>query len=148
MVYFINADYYKKYIPTTRGVDDAQITSAIKLIQETNLVEVISEPVYNYYQEIFSNDDDMSPSETRLFNHMQTYLAVKTALQFVYVSPTRDDTVRSDSDLVYRDKAEILEGMMIRDIEADAALLTLAQSSNIEQWFSDTESYTGGFFYV
>ena len=147
-VLFINEEFFKRMIPSVRSIDDSQVVAAIRLVQKTNLLEIISEPVYNYLQTIFADDDDFSAGEQRLFNHIQSFLAVKVAHELTMSAPLRDNQIRDEASKVYNDKATMLEGMIIRDINNDSALLSLAQSSNVETWYNDDADNNGGFYFA
>ena len=147
-VLFINEEFYKRHISSTRGIDDAQIVSTVRLVQNTNLKELISEPVYDQLQSVFAENADFTAGEERLFAHIQLYLAVTCAYEMTMASPTRDDTIREESPKVYQDKSHMLEGMIVRDINADPTLLALAQTGTVETWIDEDEPSLGGFFYV
>lgn len=147
-VLFIGEAYYKRMISVTRGIDDAQIVSTIRLVQNTNLKELISEPVYDKLQQVFVDDVDFTAGEERLFTHVQLYLAVTCAYEITMASPTRDDTIREESPKVYLDKSHMLEGMVIRDINSDPELLALAQTGTVETWLNTDEPSLGGFYFV
>lgn len=147
-VLFINEEFYKKMIPSVRAINDDQIISSIRLVQKTNLVELVSEPVYDYIQTIFSTNSDFTANEARLFAHIQSWLAVTCAHELTMSSPTRDDVTRDEASKVYLDKSTKLAGMIVRDINNTPNLLALAQGTGVETWSDSEDDSNSAFFFV
>lgn len=143
-VLFINEEYFKRNISHLQLIDSAKIVSSIRLVQKTNLTDIITLPVYNHYQELLSSSTAFSDAEKLLFDNMQLYLVVKTAEEMLYASP---DAAKDGAHLAYKQKANLMEARVVRNINADPALLALAQSGSEE--FNDAEMDTaGGFYFV
>lgn len=145
-VLFINEEYYKKVVPHTRGVDNNQLLSAIRLIQTTDLRSVLTDPVYDLIETKLNDAVAFTAGEEALYKEMQMYLALKAAEQLHYIQPTRDDEQRDLAGVAYRNKATLIEARLVRVIKNDDALLTLANTSAVE--FDDVEmSNQGGFYF-
>ena len=141
---FINEEFYKKNVSHKQSVDNAQIISSIRLVQKTNLVSVITQSIYDLFQTKIAESTDFTAGEEKLFGSMQLYLAVKTAQEIIYASP---DETKEGSSTSYKQKTNLMEARVIRDINRDSELLALAQSDSVE--FDDEELDTaGGFYFV
>jgi len=141
---FINEEYFKKNISHKQSVDNAQIISSIRVVQRTNLVDIITESVYDDLQTKITDGTPLTDGEEKLMESIQLYLAVKTAEELIYASP---DEAKEGSHLSYKQKANLMEARIVRDINRDATILALAQSDAED--FDDTEMDTaGGFYFV
>ncbi len=145
-VLFINEDYYKKVVPHVRGIDDNQIISTVRLVQKTDLISLITQPVYDRLVSGLIEDDLVTAEEALLVN-CQMYIALKSAEQLTYIQPTRDDTQRDVANVAYKNKATLIEARIIRDIKNDADLSTLAGTSDVD-FVDDEMPQSGGFFYI
>jgi len=143
---FINEEYFIKNISQRQSFDRTQILSTIRLIQKTNLVSIISVPLYENFQTKIAASGAFTAGEQKLFDTMQLFLAVKVAEEMVYAAPTRDGDYKDASSLSYRNKSTLMEARMVRDINRDEILLALAQSGSEE--FDDEEmDMQGGFYF-
>lgn len=142
---FINEQFYKKNISHKQSFDSNQVISTIRLVQKTNLISIITLPVYNYFQSKMSDIESLTAVETALFESIQLYLAVKSAEELIYASPTGKDEAKDGASLTYHNKAVLLEARIVRDINRDDVLLELAQSGSDE--FDDEEMDVQGGFY-
>ena len=143
-VLLINEEFFKKNVSHNQSFDTNQVISSIRLVQKTNLASIVTEKVYNHFQDILRNASPFQPSEEKLFESMQLFLAVKVAEELVYASPS--DDYKSSSHISYRNKATLLEARIVRDINRDATLLSLARSDENE--FDDAEmDIQGGFYF-
>ena len=141
---FINEEFYKKNISHRQTLDNAQIISAIRLVQQTNLVSVLTEAVYDSLQTKIKAGDTLTEGEEKLMESIQLYLAVKVAQEMAYSSPTE---FKDGSHVSYKQKTNLMEARIVRDMNRDPDLLALAQSDEVE--FDDTEfDSAGGFYFV
>jgi len=86
-------------------------------------------------------------AEEALLVNCQMYVALKSAEQLTYIQPTRDDNQRDVANVAYKNKAILIEARIIRDINNDDDLSTLAGTSDVD--FNDDEMpQSGGFFFV
>jgi len=145
-VLFINEDYYKKVIPHVRGIDDNQLISTIRLVQKTDLVSLITQPVYDRLVAGVVADDLVSAEEALLVN-CQMFISLKAAEQLTYIQPTRDDNQRDVANVAFKNKATLIEARIIRDIKNDSDLSTLAGTSDVD-FIDDEMPSSGGFFYI
>ena len=144
---FINEEFFKKNIPHKQSFDTNQVISAIRLVQKTNLVDVISLPVYDRFQELIKGSGNFSDAETKLFGSIQLYMTVKVAEELIDTAP-RDESGKSESShLSYAKKVILMEARMVRDINRDSTLLALAQSG-ADEFNTEEMPQTGGFFFV
>ena len=145
-VYFINAEFYKEVVPSTRSIDEAQIIAAIKLVQETDIVSIVTQEVYDYFENLILTSGTFSASEKIVFKDMQMLEALLTAEQLTFIAPKRDSETKSTANVSYRNKISILEARVIRGIKNDPAMLLLAQGSPVG--FDDVEmDLQGGFYF-
>mgnify|MGYP000934236603 CR=1 FL=1 len=141
---FINEEFYKKNISHKQSVDHAQIISSIRLVQKTNLISVITQSIYDLYQTKIVDGTVFTAGEEKLFGSIQLYLAVKTAQEIIYASPVE---AKDGSHISYKQKTNLMEARVIRDINRDPLLLALAQSDSLE--FDDEEmDSAGGFYFI
>jgi len=145
-VLFINEEFFIKNVAQRQSFDRTQILSTIRLIQKTNLISIISVPVYDSFQTKLKEVTAFNDGEQKLFDTMQLFLAVKVAEEMVYAAPTKEGDYKDSSALSYRNKSTLMEARIVRDINRDENLLTLAQSGSEE--FDDTEMDMQGGFYV
>ena len=135
---FINEAYFKKVISHLRSIDGNMIISTVRLIQTTDLVNVITNTVYDNIETKLKNSDPFTPAEQKLFEDIQMFLAVKAALELAHSAPIKlDDSIRDTAHLAYRSKASLLEARMVRTIKNDSTLLSEAVSDSQE--FDDNE---------
>lgn len=144
-ILFINEDFFKKNISHRQSFDSNQVISTIRLIQKTNLVSIITLPVYEYFKTKLQGVDPLSDTEQKLFESIQLYLAVKSAEEMLYAAPTTDIDNKEGASLSYHNKSVLIEARMVRDINRDADLLTLAQSG--ADTFDEQEMDVQGGFY-
>lgn len=145
-VLFINEEYFKKNISHKQNFDSNQVISTVRLVQKTNLISIVTEAVYDSFQKSLKDVIEFTEGEQRLFESMQLYLAVKSAEEMSYAAPNRDIDDNDGSALTYRNKARLLEARIVRDINRDADILTLAQTDSVQ--FDDGEmNVTGGFYF-
>ena len=142
---FINEDFFKKNISHRQSFDSAQVISTIRLVQKTNLISIITLPVYDYFQTSLADISLLTDAETKLFESIQLFLAVKSAEELLYAAPTTDIDNKSGAHLSYNNKSVLMEARMVRDINRDTTLLALAQSGSDE--FDDEEMDVQGGFY-
>lgn len=141
---FINEEFFKRNISHKQSFDNAQVTSTIRLVQKTNLVSIITDAVYQNFQTKLSETTALTAGEEKLLYSIQLFLAVKCAEELIYASP---EEMKEGSNISYKQKANLMEARIIRDINRDAALLTLASSD--EEDFDDEEfDNAGGFYYI
>ena len=146
-ILFINEEYFKRNVSHKQSFDTNQVISSIRLVQKTNLISIISEPIYDLFQDKLTSGAEFTDGEAKLFDTMQLFLAVKVAEEMIYASPTNNDNSKDGSHLTYRNKSILMEARMVRDINRDSDLLTLAQSGSEE--FDDTEmDIQGGFYFA
>jgi len=142
---FINEDFFKKNISHRQTFNSSQVISTIRLIQKTNLISIITLPVYDNFQTKINDVVIFSDAESSLFNSIQLFLAVKTAEEMLYAAPNDERDNKDGASLAYHNKSVLLEARMVRDINRDATLLALAQSGADE--FDDEEMDVQGGFY-
>ena len=142
---FINEAFFKKNISHKQSFNTDQVISTIRLLQKTNLISIITQPVYDNFQTKLSTNAIFTDGEQKLFDTIQLYLAVKVAEEMIYSAPNSDSDNKDGASLSYHNKGVLLEARMVRDINRDSALLTLAQSSEDE--FNDEEMEIQGGFY-
>jgi len=139
---FINEEFYKKNVSHKQSYDSAQIISSIRLVQKTNLVSIITQSIYDSLQEKIANSTAFTVGEEKLLDSIQLFLAVKTAEELIYAAP---EEIRDGSGISYKQKSNLMEARIVRDINRDADLLALAQSDSVE--FDDAELDNAGGFY-
>ena len=142
-VLFINEEFFKKNISHKQNFDINQVVSSIRLVQKTNLKNIITDPIYDNLQTKLKDNTEFEDAETALFESVQLFLAVKVAEEMIYASPRSED--KDGEHLVYRSKASLMEARIVRDISRDDTLLALAQSGTED--FIDTEMPIQGGFY-
>lgn len=142
-VLFINEEFFKKNISHKQSFDTNQVVSAIRLVQKTNLKSILTDPIYDNFQDKLIASTAFSEAEERLFESMQLFLAVKTAEELLYSAPRTEE--KDGGNVLYRSKASLMEARIVRDINRDETLLALAQSSTED--FLDTEMDSAGSFY-
>lgn len=143
---FINEEFFKKNIPHKQSFDTKQVLSAIRLLQKTNLVSIISVPIYDNFQSKILSGDVFTAGEEKLFETMQLFLAVKVAQELIDTSPSAAADNATDAHLSYGNKSTLMEARIIRDINRDTALLTLAQSGT-DAFDTDEMAQSGGFYF-
>lgn len=144
---YINEAFFKRMIPHKQSFDSAQVISAIRLVQSTNLISIISVPVYDNFQAKISSNATFTAGEDKLFETMQLYLAVKVAQEMIDTAPKMKESNSDDSHLSYENKSTLMEARMVRDINRDEELLALAQSGT-DAFDANEMSQSGGFFFV
>jgi hypothetical protein len=144
-VLFINEEFFKKNISHKQSFDTNQVVSSIRLVQKTNLKSIISDPIYDDFQVKLKAATEFNAAEQKLFESIQLFLAVKVAEEMAYAAPTKEGDIKDDSHISYRNKSTLMEARIIRDINRDTDLLTLAQSGTED--FDDTEMGVQGNFY-
>lgn len=142
-VLFINEEYFKKNISHKQSFDTNQVVSSIRLVQTTNLLDIITDSIYDSFQTKLTDGEVLTEGEEKLFGSMQLYLAVKVAEELIHAAPR--DEEKQDSSLLYKSKATLMEARIVRDINRDETLLALAQSGTEE--FDDNEMPNQGGFY-
>ena len=143
---FINEEFFKKNIPHKQVFDTNQVLSAVRLLQKTNLVSIISVPVYDNFQTKISSGAVFTDAEEKLFETMQLFLAVKVAQELLDTTPSGVSDNSDNSHLSYGNKSTLMEARIIRDINRDSALLALAQSGT-DTFDTDEMSQSGGFYF-
>lgn len=143
---FINEEFFKKNIPHKQVFDTAQVLSAVRLLQKTNLISIISVPIYDNFQAKISSGSVFTAAEDKLFETMQLFLAVKVAQELIDTSPSASTDSSVDSHLSYGNKSTLMEARIIRDINRDATLLALAQSGT-DTFDTDEMAQSGGFYF-
>ena len=139
---FINEEFFKRNISHKQVIDSAQIVSSIRLVQKTNLVSIITSEVYDNFQTKLKAGTTLTAGEEKLLYSIQLYLAVKVAEEMVYASP---DEKKEGSQVSYRQKANLMEARVIRDINRDDNLLALANTDEVD--FDDEQMDSAGSFY-
>ena len=142
---FINEEFFKRNISHKQSFNTEQVISTIRLVQKTNLISIITQPVYDNFQTKLANSTLFTAGEDKLFGSIQLYLAVKVAEEMIYSAPNYDSDNKDGASLTYHNKSVLMEARMVRDINRDSALLALAQSS--EDIFNDEEMEIQGGFY-
>ena len=145
-ILFINEEFFKKNISHRQSFDKNQVISTIRLVQKTNLISIISVPVYDEIQRKLKAPENFTVGEQKLFDTIQLFLAVKTAEELVYSAPRRADEEKDDSHISYRNKSTLMEARIVRDINRDADLLALAQSGT-EDFLDGEMELAGGFYF-
>lgn len=140
---FINEEFFKKNVSHKQRMDSAQIISSIRLVQKTNVVSIITESIYNVLQSKLSTGASLTSGEEKLLYSIQLYLAVKVAEEMIYASP---ELSKEGSHVSYTQKAKLLEARIVRDINRDSGLLTLAQGDELD--YDDAEMDSAGGFYL
>ena len=144
---FINEEFFKKNIPHKQAFNTDQVLSAIRLLQKTNLISIISVPVYDNFQTKISSGAVFTAGEEKLFETMQLFLAVKTAQELIDTAPRNREDNADESHLSYGNKSTLMEARIVRDINRDATLLALAQSGT-DTFDTDEMSQPGGFYFT
>lgn len=142
---FINEEFFKKNISHRQTFNSAQVISTIRLVQKTNLISIITLPIYENFQTKINDAVIFSVAEANLFDSVQLYLAVKTAEEMLYSAPNDDKDNKEGASLAYHNKCVLLEARIVRDINRDSTLLALAQSGSDD--FDDEEMDVQGGFY-
>jgi len=142
---FINEEFFKKNISHRQTFDSAQVISTIRLVQKTNLISIITLPVYDYFQASLSDVSLLTEAEVKLYESIQLYLAVKSAEELLYAAPNAEIDNKEGASLSSNNKCILMEARIVRDINRDATLLALAQSGSDE--FDDEEMDVQGGFY-
>lgn len=145
-VLFINEEFFKKNISHRQNFDTTQVVSTIRLVQKTNLKSIISDPIYESLQTKLKAATELTEGEEKMFESIQLFLAVKCAEELVYAAPRSEEDDKSGSHLSYRSKASLMEARIVRDINRDSDLLTLAQSGT-EDFFESEMDVQGGFYF-
>ena len=146
-ILFINEEFYKKNVSHKQAFDTSQIISAIRLVQKTNLVSIISVPIYDSFQSKLLGNIELTAGEQKLFESIQLFLAVKVAEESLDTSDKESESNSDASHLSYRSKCRLMEARIVRDIKRDSDLLALAQTATDE--FDDEEmSQAGGFYFL
>ena len=143
---FINAEFFKRNIPHKQVFDTNQVMSAVRLIQKTNLVSIISVPVYDNFQDKITSGEVFTVAEEKLFETMQLFLAVKVAQELIDTSPSAMADNANESHLSYGNKSTLMEARIIRDINRDEDLLELAQTGT-DTFDTEEMSQSGGFYF-
>ena len=143
---FINAEFFKKNIPHKQVFDTNQVMSAVRLLQKTNLVSIISVPVYDNFQSKITSGEVFTAAEEKLFETMQLFLAVKVAQELIDTSPSGVADNANESHLSYGNKSTLMEARIIRDINRDEDLLALAQTGT-DTFDTEEMSQSGGFYF-
>ena len=143
---FINEEFFKKNIPHKQVFDTNQVLSAVRLLQKTNLVSIISVPVYDNFQTKISSGEVFTAAEEKLFETMQLFLAVKVAQELLDTTPSGVSDNSDNSHLSYGNKSTLMEARIIRDINRDSTLLALAQSGT-DTFDTDEMAQSGGFYF-
>ena len=143
---FINAEFFKKNIPHKQVFDTNQVMSAVRLLQKTNLVSIISVPIYDNFQSKITSGEVFTAAEEKLFETMQLFLAVKVAQELIDTSPSGVADNAGDSHLSYGNKSTLMEARIIRDINRDEDLLELAQTGT-DTFDTEEMSQSGGFYF-
>ena len=146
-IYFINEAYFKNVVPVTRSVDEKQIVTAIKLVQETDIKSTVSTDIYAHFINILATGGTFTSAEEIVFKDIQMLLALLTAEQLTYIAPRRDVETKSTANVSYRNKITILEARVIRGVKNDPNLLAIAQGSP-SGFDEDEMNLVGGFFFL
>lgn len=145
-VLFINEEFFKKNISHRQNFDANQVVSTIRLVQKTNLISIISTPIYEELQRKLKAPEVFTDGEQKLFDTIQLFLAVKSAEELIYSAPRKADDEKDDAHISYRNKSTLMEARIVRDINRDAVLLALAQSGT-EDFLDGEMELVGGFYF-
>ncbi len=145
-ILFINEEFFKQNVSQKQSYDKEQVISSIRLIQKTNLISIISLPVYENFQAKLASGDAFTSGEQKLFDTMQLFLAVKVAEEMIFSAPRREADHKDDAHISYGNKSILMEARMVRDINRDTELLALAQSGE-EDFSTEVMDVRGGFYF-
>lgn len=143
---FINEDFFKRNISHRQSFDSNQVLSTIRLVQKTNLISIITLPIYENFQDKISNTTAFTAAEEKLFESIQLFLAVKSAEELLYAAPNQEIDNKSGANLSYHNKSVLMEARIVRDINRDATLLALAQSGS-DDFDEEEMDVQGGFYF-